>query len=144
MEYRAWRADAAELRLTDKSSRYPRDGSESATERGERLQVRHPPAVVAHSWSDWFGPRGFDLDLTLNESEPASHTVDGSVGERLAQHRRRVREIASRHGLPNVRVFGSVARCDDTVDSDVDLLVDVAPGVGLIGLAAPSGTSSPC
>jgi predicted nucleotidyltransferase len=33
-------------------------------------------------------------------------------------------------------VFGSVARGEDTEDSDVDLLVDLAPGIGLLGLAA--------
>jgi predicted nucleotidyltransferase len=33
-----------------------------------------------------------------------------------------------------VRLFGSVARGDDGPDSDVDLLVDVAPGVGLFAL----------
>jgi len=33
-----------------------------------------------------------------------------------------------------VRVFGSVARGQDTADSDVDLLVDLAPGTGLLGL----------
>ncbi|MCL5445609.1 MAG: helix-turn-helix domain-containing protein [Acidimicrobiales bacterium] len=36
-------------------------------------------------------------------------------------------EIASDNGLSNVRVFGSVARLDDTFTSDIDLLV--TPGV---------------
>jgi uncharacterized protein len=34
-----------------------------------------------------------------------------------------------------VRVFGSVARGQDTADSDIDLLVDVAPSVGVLDLA---------
>ncbi len=34
-----------------------------------------------------------------------------------------------------MRVFGSVARGEDTTDSDIDLLVDVSAGVGLIGMA---------
>ncbi len=46
-----------------------------------------------------------------------------------------MQEIAAAHNLSNVRVFGSVARGEDTTDSDIDLLVDVAPGVGLLGLA---------
>jgi predicted nucleotidyltransferase len=33
--------------------------------------------------------------------------------------------IAAKHGAYNVRVFGSVARGEDTADSDVDLLVDM-------------------
>ncbi len=37
--------------------------------------------------------------------------------------------------MSNIRVFGSVARGEDSADSDVDLLVDVPPGMGLLGLA---------
>ena len=57
------------------------------------------------------------------------------MGQQLFGQRRKVRDIIARHGMSNVRVFGSVARGEDTVESDVDLLVDVAPGVGLVGLA---------
>jgi hypothetical protein len=35
-----------------------------------------------------------------------------------------------------VRVFGSVARGEDTAVSDVDLLVDLDDGVGLVALSA--------
>jgi hypothetical protein len=35
-----------------------------------------------------------------------------------------------------VRVFGSVARGQDTDTSDIDLMVDIAPGTGLVSLAA--------
>jgi len=33
-------------------------------------------------------------------------------------------------------VFGSVARGEDTSDSDIDLMVDLAPGTGLVSLGA--------
>ncbi|MGI8577315.1 MAG: nucleotidyltransferase family protein [Nocardioidaceae bacterium] len=46
-----------------------------------------------------------------------------------------MRQILTDHGLSNVRVFGSVARSENGPDSDIDLLVDLAPGVGLFGLA---------
>ncbi|MBW0255684.1 nucleotidyltransferase family protein [Cellulomonas sp. PS-H5] len=36
--------------------------------------------------------------------------------------------------MSNVRVFGSVARGEDGPDSDVDLLVDLEPGVSLFDL----------
>ncbi len=36
--------------------------------------------------------------------------------------------------MTNLRVFGSVARGDDRSDSDVDLLVDLWPQMGLLGL----------
>ncbi len=44
-------------------------------------------------------------------------------------------EIAARRGARNVRVFGSVARGEDTDTSDIDLLVDLDDGVGLVSLA---------
>jgi predicted nucleotidyltransferase len=42
----------------------------------------------------------------------------------------RVREIAARHGVRRVRVFGSMARGDGGSDSDVDLLIALDPGRG--------------
>jgi predicted nucleotidyltransferase len=36
--------------------------------------------------------------------------------------------------VTNLRVFGSVARGEDRPDSDVDLLVDLPPHMGLLGL----------
>lgn len=36
--------------------------------------------------------------------------------------------------MTNLRVFGSVARGEDQPGSDVDLLVDIAPDLGLFGL----------
>jgi len=36
--------------------------------------------------------------------------------------------------VTNLRVFGSVARGQDRPDSDVDLLADLPPGMGLLGL----------
>ena len=42
----------------------------------------------------------------------------------LSQHRVQVREIALRHRVANVKVFGSVLHGDDTDSSDLDLLVE--------------------
>ncbi len=56
-------------------------------------------------------------------------------GRRLAAYRRDVLDLASQHGVTNVRVFGSTARGTGQPASDIDLLVDVAPGVGMFGLA---------
>ena len=39
-------------------------------------------------------------------------------------HRESIRNIALRHCVTNVRVFGSVVHGDDTDDSDLDLLVE--------------------
>lgn len=60
---------------------------------------------------------------------------DTRLGRRLRRHRRAVIDVAARRGARHVRVFGSVARGGDGNDSDVDLLVDLDDGVGLVGLA---------
>lgn len=42
----------------------------------------------------------------------------------LNRHRDQVRQIALRHGVANVKVFGSALHGDDTDSSDLDLLVE--------------------
>lgn len=54
--------------------------------------------------------------------------------EKLQRHRRAVLDTAERRGARNLRVFGSAARGDDGPMSDIDLLVDLDDGVGLVGL----------
>ena len=41
--------------------------------------------------------------------------------------REEILQVAKRHGVTRVRVFGSMARGDAVPESDVDLLVDVGP-----------------
>lgn len=53
----------------------------------------------------------------------------------LKKHRAEVERILQKYPmLSNVRVFGSVARGEDTEDSDLDLFVDIAPGTSLFKL----------
>jgi len=52
----------------------------------------------------------------------------------LRSRRRDVYTVAERYGVSNIRVFGSVARAEADDVSDVDLLVDLAPGRGLFDL----------
>ncbi len=76
---------------------------------------------------------GSELDMRLVEpatKEPAS----GVLGERVDRHRGEVQAVLARYGLSNPRVFGSVARGEEGTESDVDLLVDVPEGVGLLTL----------
>lgn len=56
------------------------------------------------------------------------------IGRRLVAQRKAVLDLARDHGVTNVRVFGSTARGEDHVSSDLDLLVDVQPGTGLFQL----------
>ncbi|EQD30521.1 DNA polymerase, beta-like region-containing protein [mine drainage metagenome] len=48
--------------------------------------------------------------------------------EALAMHRERIRAIVAHYGGVNPRVFGSVARGEDTEGSDLDILVDDPKG----------------
>lgn len=44
------------------------------------------------------------------------------------RHADAIKRIGRELGLSNIRVFGSVARGEDHFDSDLDLLVEIAPG----------------
>ncbi|MEA3278135.1 MAG: nucleotidyltransferase family protein [Pseudomonadota bacterium] len=46
-------------------------------------------------------------------------------------HSQEILELARRHGMTNVRVFGSMARGEADEASDLDLLVDYAAGSNL-------------
>ena len=70
----------------------------------------------------------------------------------LREHRAEIQAAAAAVGAENVRVFGSVARGEETPESDVDLLVDFPAGerglFPLLKLAAeierPGRASSRC
>jgi predicted nucleotidyltransferase len=47
------------------------------------------------------------------------------AGQRIREQRDEILRVAALHGAGNVLLFGSVARGEDTLESDVDLLVDV-------------------
>ncbi len=53
--------------------------------------------------------------------------IAGITGEQLW-------EVARRHGVERLRVFGSWARGDAGPDSDLDLLVNVEPGTSLLDM----------
>ncbi len=46
----------------------------------------------------------------------------------IESHRAEIRALAERHGLRDVRIFGSMVRGDADEASDVDLLVTLPPG----------------
>jgi uncharacterized protein len=52
--------------------------------------------------------------------------------QQIQQRKTRIVEIAERHHACNVRVFGSVARGQEQLQSDVDLLVEFLPGATLV------------
>lgn len=45
----------------------------------------------------------------------------------LKRNRQEILRVCAKHGARNIRIFGSFARGEAGLDSDVDLLVDVGP-----------------
>lgn len=58
------------------------------------------------------------------------------INEQLQQKREEVLKIAYQHGASRVRVFGSVAKGEDTESSDLDLLVEMEPESDLLDMVA--------
>ena len=54
--------------------------------------------------------------------------------EELKHYRQQILELAKQYHAPNVRVFGSTVRGDNTPESDVDFLIDVSPEQTLFDL----------
>lgn len=58
------------------------------------------------------------------------------VSRILTDKREEILNVAARHGARNLRVFGSFARGEERPDSDIDLLVEMAPDRSLLDLIA--------
>lgn len=67
------------------------------------------------------------------EVSPHAHQEERML-TRVRAHASDLRRALEPLGAREIHVFGSVARGDDSDSSDVDLLVDLAPGVGMFGL----------
>ena len=67
-------------------------------------------------------------------SDQAMQRCEMTIAELLKSQRDDILRIAAKHGASNVRVFGSVARGEAGPDSDLDLLVDLAPDRSLLDL----------
>lgn len=76
------------------------------------------------------------LSQLIRANRPCHFQPRSSLGLLLARNRDEVLALAQAHKVYNVRVFGSVARGKDDGSSDIDLLVDLAPGADLFDLAA--------
>ena len=59
-----------------------------------------------------------------------------SIDDLLKEKREEILRLASKYGARNVRIFGSVARGEAKVGSDMDFLVELEPGRSLLHHAA--------
>lgn len=89
----------------------------------------------ARSWSAEQRPAQSPLDAggeryreSLDRDMSPGYAVVMKPSEALALHRERIRAIVAHYGGVNPRVFGSVARGEDTEESDLDILVDDPEG----------------
>jgi predicted nucleotidyltransferase len=53
----------------------------------------------------------------------------------VSEKREEIVKVAALRGARNVRLFGSLARGEESADSDVDLLVDMEEGRSLLDLS---------
>ena len=60
------------------------------------------------------------------------------IFEIIQSRKEEIIEIAHKHGADNVRVFGSVARGEETSDSDIDFLIEI-PDFSKISFFFPGG-----
>jgi len=56
------------------------------------------------------------------------------IREIIGSHREQILALANKYGASEVRIFGSVARGTADEHSDIDFLVDLAPGRSLLDL----------
>ena len=75
-----------------------------------------------------------ELVIDVRQQPRRLSRLSGPVGQRVRRRRRDLIAAAAAHGVTNLRVFGSVARGTDRPDSDLDLLADLPPDMGLLGL----------
>lgn len=93
-------------------------------------------------------PQNVISDYERGKREPSFRTVDllltaagvvieltrRSTLEQLRAHRDEIHTVLAAHGAANPTVFGSVAREQDSAESDIDLLIDADAGTTLFDL----------
>jgi predicted nucleotidyltransferase len=80
---------------------------------------------------------GCDVTVKISPRTDATPSPqDSTVARSVAAHREEIHSIIRTHGGRRVHLFGSVARGDDNAESDVDLLVDLPEGTGILTIGS--------
>lgn len=82
---------------------------------------------------------GHRLELRIRREPSPLSRLTGPLGRQVRAHRAEIKRRSARAGVTNLRVFGSVARGEETVGSDIDLLVDLSKNTGLFALMSLRG-----
>jgi predicted nucleotidyltransferase len=62
--------------------------------------------------------------------------VDAMKISKLIQNKREdIIRLSAQHGASNIRIFGSVSRGEESLESDIDLLVELEKGRSLLDLS---------
>lgn len=108
--------------------------ADTAVRRGRAILVDAIRQADAEGWSQR------EIARAIGRSQPEVNRLlrfhgESTGGMAVRRVRRQIIATLKSAGLENPRIFGSVARGDDTPDSDVDLLVTARQPLGLFALA---------
>jgi predicted nucleotidyltransferase len=92
------------------------------------------PEVMNAAWRLQRLIEAAGMELSLDVRPRRRVRFLGPVGSRVEANRAVLMAALERHGVTNPRVFGSVARNEDTDDSDLDLLAKLPDEMGLVAL----------
>lgn len=90
-------------------------------------------AAVARYESDRVSPsvstlervlRAAGAELVITSQSGAPLDLSGEKANLVRSHKVEINELARVHGAKNIRLFGSVARGEETAKSDIDFLVE--------------------
>jgi predicted nucleotidyltransferase/DNA-binding XRE family transcriptional regulator len=89
-------------------------------------------AAIARYESDRVSPsvstlervlRAAGVELVISGAQANQTDLSSEKAQLVRRHKVEIIELARTHGARNVRLFGSVARGEDTFESDIDFLV---------------------
>jgi predicted nucleotidyltransferase len=63
------------------------------------------------------------VELVISGAQANQTDLSSEKAQLVRRHKVEIIELARTHGARNVRLFGSVARGEDTLESDIDFLV---------------------
>lgn len=122
------------VRLSERVTRVPVDAVDALIESAAtRVADQFEPAMAAEA------PSAYVVTPGRTEASRDAPLPTARLRTLLSEHRTGILQIAEHRRVRNVRLIGSVARGDARDDSDIDLLVDLAPDASLYDLSGFAG-----